>query len=269
MKTTEIKVTELFIYPLKSARPVALKKMSIVDTGPQYDRQWMLITAEGEFVSQRTFPQMCMIGQQVSQDSLQFSASGFSDLKVPLDLTEGEKTDCQIFADTTAGTHLSKEFDAWFSEVLKTPVQLVRVPTNNSRTTPAKYDSTLTPVSFADAFPFLLASHETLDELNSKLSSPVPMNRFRPNIVVQGAPAGEEDNWGQFTIGNVEFSGIKDCSRCSIITVDQSSGEKDNSPMTTLMKYRKRNNKVVFGQNLIHHCQGDISVGDQLFIKEL
>ena len=150
----------------------------------------------------------------------------------------------------------------WFTGFLGTPCRLVRMPASTVRQVDLGWAVEGDRVGFADGFPFLLISQSSLDELNRRLDEPVPMDRFRPNVVVEGGEPFAEDGWAHVTMGEVGFRVVKPCARCVITTTDQLSGERGREPLRTLATYRRFGNKVLFGQNLIHNGTGVVRIGD-------
>jgi uncharacterized protein YcbX len=130
----------------------------------------------------------------------------------------------------------------------------------------SRYQVNNEQVSFADGFPFLLISDASLADLNQRLEQPVPMNRFRPNLVVSGCEAFAEDGWQSIRIGSIGFRVVKPCDRCVITTVDQTQGIRGKEPLLTLAQYRRWDGKIWFGQNLIHEQLGMLKVGDSVEI---
>jgi uncharacterized protein YcbX len=122
-------------------------------------------------------------------------------------------------------------------------------------------------VSLADAYPLMMIGQSTLDDLNKRLENPLPMNRFRPSVVFTGGEPFEEDHWDKFTMNNLTFAGVKLCKRCVLITIDQATGIKGIEPLATLSKYRKKDNGVYFGQNVIPTTLGQLSIGDEIIIN--
>jgi uncharacterized protein YcbX len=156
--------------------------------------------------------------------------------------------------------------DVWLSEFLQQPVRLVHMDAGVARPMTDAHSQAGDEVSFADAFPLLLISQAALDGLNARLAKPVSMLRFRPNLVVDGAPAHAEDGWKRIRIGDVEFDVAKPCTRCVFTTVDPLRGERDpdGEPLRTLIGYRRSGDGVTFGQNLIPRSPGTLHVGDAL-----
>ena len=142
--------------------------------------------------------------------------------------------------------------------------RLVYFPEVNQRPVDEKYRIENDQVSLADGYPYLIIGQSSLDDLNSKLTNPLPMNRFRPNFVFTGGKPFEEDNWRNFAIGKSRFAGVKPCGRCVLTTVNQETTERGTEPLATLATYRRTNNKIYFGQNLLALTCHDIYEGDTI-----
>lgn len=230
----------------------------------------MLVDENGQFLTQREFAEMALLKTGFEAGHLTvFHADAPNDvLRIPLDLpaTEYTKTRVKVWSDSVAGLLLPPEINQWFSAVLKHPVRLAAMPESARRRTDGRYAPKGQFVSFADGFPFLLVGQASLDDLNSRLQQPVPMNRFRPNFVFSGGLPFEEDQWRDFTIGGVPFRGVKPCARCAIITTDQQTGFRGVEPTKTLATFRKDGNKILFGQNVVWLGSGDaaVNIGDEL-----
>jgi len=186
--------------------------------------------------------------------------------------TTAETATVKIWSSSVKGSFYPKEVDEWFSDAIGSRCRLVLMPETTKRIVSPdyairKFEDT---VSFADGYPFLLIGEASLADLNSRLEEPVPMNRFRPNFVVTGSEAFEEDNWKRIRIGSTEFHVVKPCARCVMTTVDQAAGQKNGKePLKTLAAYRTRSGNVLFGQNLIAETAGGtIRVGDAVEIIE-
>jgi uncharacterized protein YcbX len=167
-----------------------------------------------------------------------------------------------VWNDIVIAKNVSNDADVWFSEALNLDCHLVFMDNDSDRITDRKYVEEPRQVSFADAYPFLIIGQESLNELNRRLKEPLPMNRFRPNFVFNGEEPFIEDTWKDFMIGDLKFRAIKPCSRCVVTTVNQDTAEKASEPLETLAKFRKVNNKVNFGQNLVGYAEGIVKVGD-------
>ena len=230
----------------------------------------MLIDADGVFFTQRTFPKMATISVGLNGNGMNASANGFEPLNFPLEPGTGKRQEVTIWDSICEAENYDDSVNRWFSDVLETNCRLVLMPETTDRRVDPQYAvrKDVDVVSFADGYPFLLIGERALADLNSRLDEPVPMNRFRPNIVASGADAFAEDDWKKIRIGETVFHVVKPCARCVVTTVDQSTGEKtEKEPLKTLSTYRNRDGKVLFGQNLIAEKGGGvIRVGDEIEI---
>lgn len=259
-----IVVTGLSIYPIKSCGGMAVKEVGVVERGFQYDRRWMLTDRNGIFLTQRNHPKLALAATKLSGEHIALSAPGLDPVQIPLELAEGEPIQTEVWGSKVKALQASREAHEWFSTLLGVPSLLVHMPASSLR--PVQHSSALKTdhIAFSDAFPVLIISEASLEDLNSRLVQPVPMNRFRPNIVVRGCGPYEEDTWKDLRIGALSFLGAKPCDRCATTTVDQSTGIKGTEPLRTLAGYRSRDGGVYFGQNLIHRSQGILRLGDVL-----
>jgi uncharacterized protein len=221
----------------------------------------MVVDASGMFVTQRELAQLARVGTALEGETLRLTAPGCPELVLPLSHESGESREVQIWEDHAfAARHALGS--AWFSDYLGAPHELVYMPEQHLRqVNPARATSS-DIVSFADAYPFMLISEASLEDLNSRLEIPVTMERFRPNIVVSGTEPFAEDGYARVRIGEISFRGPKRCERCVVTTVDPVSGERGKEPLRTLAKYRSTDQKIWFGMNLIHDSVGLLRVGD-------
>jgi uncharacterized protein len=262
----DLKLTEIWIYPIKSLGGIQLSSSKVMQKGLPLDRRWMLVDDTGRFMTQRVTPQMALFKLLLTKDhlSVQF---GKEILNVPIEAQpKHAQQNVTIWDDTVQAFEVDSNFSAWFSEHLNMHCKLVHFPEENPRAVDPKYKVNDEHVSLADAYPFLVIGESTLQDLNSRLDAPVPMNRFRPNFVYSGGNAFEEDTWRNFTIGKNAFVGVKPCARCILTTVNQDTAQKTSEPLKTLASYRTKNNKVYFGQNLVAVNNQEIKVGDSITI---
>lgn len=258
------RLSGLRFYPIKSCRGVRLDRAEVGPRGLRDDRRWMLVDDEGRFLSQRRHPRMCLVRPEVEEGRLTARAPGMEPLRLP-GQEEGERVPVEIWDDRTEAVDLGPAAARWFSDFLGVSCRLVRHASDAVRTVASDHAGPGTAeVAFADGFPFLLTSKRSLAELNRRLEEPLPMNRFRPNLIVEGAAAFSEDSWKTIRIGEVVFSVVKPCARCAVTTVDQESGERGKEPLQTLSAFRRGPNGVEFGQNLIHHGTGALRRGTPL-----
>ncbi|MBB6611442.1 MOSC domain-containing protein [Pontibacter sp. Tf4] len=263
-------LSTIYIYPIKSLGGISLPQAHVQARGLQYDRRWMLVDGNGKFLSQRTFAQMALLQVTLQNDGLLVSHKQnlLAPLFIPFAANPEHEVQVTVWEDTCTAYEINHHTSAWFSKALGMVARLVYMPDNSLRRVDPEYAFDKEIVSFADAYPFLMIGQESLNHLNSKLEKPVPMNRFRPNFVFTGGDPHAEDNWNTFTIGEVQFRAAKPCARCVLTTIDQQTGIKGAEPLKTLASYRTKNNKVLFGQNLVHHGTGVIKVGDAVNVLQ-
>lgn len=260
----ELRLSAIHLYPVKGIRGVTVQRAEITPSGLLGDRRWVIVDDSGKFISQRSHPRLALITGSYDGRTLTLTAPEVDPISIPVpDGTTRLAT--TVWRDTVQAAAAGPEADRWLSGFLDHPVQLgfmdeacVR-PISSAQGRPGE------TVSFADGFPLLLISRASLDDLNSRLPSPLPMDRFRPNLVVDGCPPFAEDRWRHFRIGQATFRFAGLCPRCSVTTVDQQTGLRTSEePLKTLVTYRNRDEGVVFGVNLIPETLGEISQGDRI-----
>lgn len=271
MNDQHLQITAINIYPVKSLAGIPLSSAVVERRGLQYDRRWMLVNAQNRFLSQREYPAMALIGTAIEPPFLVlFDRNNPADrIAVPLEIKPAQHLEKQvdIWDDQCPAVPVSADADQWLSKKLGGDVQLVGMPDNSIRPADEKYAPEGQYVSFADGYPFLIISEATLGGLNSKLTTPVPMERFRPNIVFSGGTPHCEDELGAFLIGDQPFLGVKPCARCIMTTIDQQTAQPGAEPLRTLATYRQSGHKILFGQNVVWTGQEagqTISVGDMI-----
>ncbi len=259
-----ITLSQINIYPIKSTSGISLDTSEVDERGLRHDRRWMLVDEEGVFLSQRRLPRMALIRVGLHPDGLAVDAPGMSTLCVPFQPAAREPVQASVWSDEVSVLPVGKEADRWFGEFLGVRCRLVYLPESSVRIVRQDYGRSGDQVGLADGFPFLLISEASLKNLNGRLQEPLPMNRFRPNLVVSGCGSHAEDGWSRIRIGEMEFRVVKPCARCAIPTIDQQTADRSKEPLRTLATYRRFGGKVLFGQNLIHDSPGRLSVGDVL-----
>lgn len=273
-------IQSLHIYPIKGLKGIQLNKALLMPQGLDMDRRWMLVDDQGVFLSQRTQPELSQFQVEINKDQLLIK---YRDTK--FQFSKNDKISgllrVRVFEDAMNAEEVSREASEWFSNQLDAPVKLVKHGENTSRIKnfkkyieerklAAKTRSTIgdqTVVSFADGYPYLIIGTASLDLLNQKLSEPLAMDRFRPNMVVKTSIPHEEDYWNKITVGDQELFVVKSCARCQVTTVDQQTGKKGKEPLASLSQYRKENNKIYFGSNAISLTSGWIRSGDSLIAE--
>lgn len=269
----ELTLSEIWIYPIKALGGIQLNTGKVMEKGLAHDRRWMLIDGDNECMTQRTYPTLALFqlfidqagiinvtkkNPHQDQTSISFDPSG---------PTLGEGISAKIFDDHVIVHEVNPQISQWFASHIGVNCKLVSFPETNPRSVDPDYKVNDEHVSLADAYPFLIIGQQSLDELNSRLQKPLPMNRFRPNFVFTGGEAFEEDHWRNITIGKNRFIAVKPCARCVVPTVDQATGIKGVEPTLTLSTFRKRNNKVYFGENLVALDHTAVSVGDKIILN--
>lgn len=261
-------ISELYIYPIKSLRGIALSHVEVTDRGFRYDRRWMLVDEHNNFLTQRQHPQMSLIKVRIRPDGLLVTHPIKGNMNIPfMQDHRMSREKVSVWSDICQGIVVGPAFDKWFSEALGVTCKLVYMPENTYRQVDRRYASRGYFTSFADGYPFLMIGQASLDDLNSRLVEPLPMNRFRPNIVFKGGNPYEEDLMKHIQVAGIDFYGVKLCSRCVLTTINQQTARKGKEPLKTLSTYRMKDKKIMFGQNLIHRGTGVIQVGNVLTVK--
>ena len=263
---TSYTLSDLIIYPVKSLAGIHLTHWQVTKKGLLYDRQWMLIDEQGQFLSQRRLPKMALIKTALTETQLILSAPEQVDLALFLTPEQGEVIISTIWHDQCAARHISEAADNWFSQFLGVVCRLVYLPDDVIRPVDVYYALATDQVSFSDGFPFLIISENSLKSLNQAMGLNLPMSRFRPNLVIADCPSYSEDCWREIRIGKIELRLPKPCSRCAIPTIDPENAQTGKEPLTTLNRLRKWQNKVYFGQNAIHNQCGTLNIGDKVEI---
>ena len=263
-----IQVSQLNVYPIKSLGGVSLPSVNITDRGFEHDRRWMLIDNNNRFLSQREFAAMALLKVEITKEGLKvFHQNDTTDfIIIPFSPFKKERVTADIWGIACEPLLVSDEADKWFSKALNTNCRLVYMDDDTQVMIDERYNINNNLTSFSDGFPILMISEASLNNLNSKATEVLPMNRFRPNIVISGANAFEEDKMKEFVINGITFYGAKPSTRCMVTTINQSTAEKGKEPLKTLATYRSLNNKIYFGENVIAGSIGKINVGDTLSI---
>lgn len=265
-------VSEITIYPIKSLGGISLQETIVEERGLQYDRRWVLADENNIFITQRQNEQLALIDVAIEETGLRVihRLKRIASLQIPFEpqtVAGGvpHQQKITIWDDVVSAIRVSDEADAWFTAVLGMKCRLFYQPDDSIRLTDPKYSITKEEhTSFSDGYPILVIGQTSLDELNAKLEDPVSMKRFRPNLVFTGGQAHVEDSWKYFIVGEAKLVGVKPCARCVLTTIDPETAEKGKEPLKTLTQYRSKNNKILFGQNLLVVEKGKISVGDEI-----
>jgi uncharacterized protein len=259
-------LTSLYVYPIKSAGGFTAPSWPIDACGLEYDRRWMVVDRSSRAITQREQPRLALVRTQIADGALRVTAPGMRPLELSLDPSPAVVATATVWDDSCDAQWLGEGPSSWFATLLGISCSLVYMPETTRRSVDPDYAPDAERVSFADAFPFLLLSEESLAALNERLPRPVPMDRFRPNLVVAGGEAHVEDTLSRFRIGAVELEAVKPCDRCVLTTTDQATGERGPEPLRTLATYRKVGSKVLFGQNVVHYTTGRLTVGEKVSV---
>jgi uncharacterized protein YcbX len=264
-------LASLHIYPVKGCRAVDLDRAVVEPWGLAGDRRWLIVDDDCQFMSQRKHPSLARIVITPGPGAdITAATGGYPALRVAAPDESAELLKVTVWRSTVLAASAGPEADAWFSAYLGEPVRLVYLDDPTRRAVDPDYGRGGDTVSFADGYPLLLTSAESLGQLNQWLTAaghqPVPMNRFRPNVVVSGYPPWAEDRWRRIRIGPVSFRVAKPCARCVVTTTDQTTGMRGSQPLKMLAARRRFGKNLVFGQNLIPDFPGHIRVGDPIEI---
>ncbi len=252
-----LQLTDIWRYPVKSCRGERLTAAAVEPWGLAGDRRWMVVDADGAPVTAREHPQMMLVTPRLGDGLITLSSPGLPDLTLSVPVGE-DLVPVSVWASELLAAPVGDEAAAWLSKVIREPVRLVYLDDPTRRAPNPKYSRETDRVSFADGYPLLLTSEESLDAVNGWIAEgpkategPVPMRRFRPSVVVSGAPAWAEDDWRRLRIGPVTFRAVKGCDRCVMTTVDPDTAAKGHEPLFALARYRRWDGKIWFGVNLI------------------
>jgi hypothetical protein len=264
-----IQLSNLTYYPIKACRGFDLAESRVERMGLANDRRMMVVTPEGDFLTQREHPKLALITPALKNDSVTLSAPNFDSIHFSIQKS-GVPTSVNIWKSSgVSAIDQGDESAQWLSDWLGVSVRLVHVDERIKRKLNPDYAvSAEDHTGFADGYPILIISEESLRDLNSKLGTALPMNRFRPNLVVQNCVPFAEDTWKRIRIGDVEMALVKPCPRCVVTTTDQDTLEKNKEPLKTLSKYRTQNGGAMFGMNVIPLNEGEIKVGMSVEVLE-
>ena len=248
------RIAALYSYPVKSARGTEHAQALITDAGLDGDRMWMLVTPEGRFLTQRELPRLALLAPELSADTLVLRSAGTPELALARDRV-GSACRVRVWKDDCAAFDEGEEAAAWLQRLLGRPCRLVRFDPAEPRLSDRAWTGALAaPNRFTDGFPLLVLSAASLRDLNARLPAPLPLNRFRPNLLLEGLAAYDEDRIDELQAGRVRLKVVKPCTRCSITSTDQELGTVEgDEPLRTLKAYRydAALRGVCFGQNVI------------------
>ncbi|NMP31682.1 MOSC domain-containing protein [Thalassotalea sp. M1531] len=264
---SSVQLRQISVYPIKSSAGIDISSSWVDNIGLPYDRRFVVCDSNGQFITARTLPKLCLIQANLTPDGLMITAPDMPLLNVKYHQCLDQYQHVSVWGDSILGQRCHESVDNWISQFVGHSCHLLFFGEQSSR----QVKNTSTPVAFADGYPLLLISQASLDDLNSKLKHAVSMKQFRPNMVVSGCEPFAEDSWRHIRIGEVEFELTKPCSRCIFTTVDPITAEKHHQqePLATLKSYRKvEKGDVMFGQNLIPLNKGQIKIGDKITVLD-
>ncbi len=263
-------VSQLFIYPIKSLGGFQVPSAQLTDRGFKHDRRWMLVDEQNQFLTQREYPVMCLLQTSIENNMLKvLDKRDTADyIYVPLVYEVTPTINVKVWDDECQAQEVNEEANKWFSHKLAMPCRLVYMPDISKRRVDERFAKEQEITAFSDGYPLLIIGQASLDDLNSRLPQPLPVDRFRPNIVYTGGTPYAEDSMAHFKINNINFYGVKLCARCNVTTINQQNASKSKEPLKSLAAFRQKNNKIYFGQNLLFHQTGTITAGDAIEVVQ-
>lgn len=260
-------VSELNVYPVKGLKGIPVAAARCTERGLEHDRRWMVVDAHGRFMSQREHPRMATIWTELTSGAVWLSAPDTDPLELATP-AHGVAVTVRVWSSTCEAIAAPEAANRWISDCLGQSCRLVYMPEATHRYSNPQYAGPDRLVSFADGYALLVIGQSSLADLNDRLARrshpPLPMNRFRPSVVVAGASAYAEDDWTRIRVGEAVLRAAKPCGRCQVTTTDQATGEvRDPEPLATLGEYRQSSDfGVIFGMNFVVEKTGRIAQGD-------
>jgi len=252
-----LQLTDIWRYPVKSCRGERLAEAVVEPWGLAGDRRWMIVDDAGDPVTGRECPSLVLVEPRVEGGKITLASPGLPEVTVPVP-ADADLVPVNVWGSDLLATLADDAAATWLTGIVGEPVRLVYLDDPTRRATDPTYSLDIDRVSFADGYPLLLTTQESLDAVNGWIAEgpraaegPVPMRRFRPSVVVSGAPAWAEDGWRRLRIGQVTFRAVKGCDRCVFTTIDPDTAAKGQEPLFALARHRRWDNKVWFGVNLI------------------
>jgi len=261
-----ITISNLFTYPIKSSKEISLESVKILETGFEFDRHFALINVANNIITARENPKLLQIKSTIHNGRLTLTNSEQESLEIDLQENKHAPFKVTLFFKKTFGKLVNSKTDQWFSNALQEPCKLIRI--DNKKLRAIENSNLNTKIAFTDAYPIHIITTASINELNSKLETPINDNRYRPNIIISGTKAFEEESWKKVIIGNCEFEVILPTERCSLITINPTTLEKNKQqePLRTLAKNKRGAKKVNFGIYLVPKNTGTIKKTDLIKI---
>jgi uncharacterized protein YcbX len=263
-------LSAIHVYPIKSGAALSPSHAEVEARGLAHDRRWMIVDAEGRFLTGRELPILVTLGATPEIAGVRLRRADGAELFVSVPAKTAPRRRVSVWDDAIDAVDAGDEAARWLRGWLGRELRFVYMDAAAVRPVDPTRARAGDEVSFADGFPLLLISQAALDGLNARLDVPLPMLRFRPNLVIDGADAHAEDGWRRLRIGAVEFDAVKPCVRCVFTTVDPALGRLDPSgePLRTLKHYRRGPKGITFGMNLIARGSGTLRLGDAVTVLE-
>lgn len=260
-------LSAIAIYPIKSCRGIALTEAKVERRGIAHDRRFMVVDAQGQFITQREEPRMALVDVAIAVDVLRVSAEGGGSAEAALEPEGGAKRGVRVWRSSVEAEEVPS-LSAFFTSFLKRDVHVVFMPQSTQREVNPNYAEAGDHVSFADGYPLLLASDASRTDLEARAGFSLSMKRFRPNLVVQGIAPWAEDAWSHVHVGGLTFRAPKPCARCVMTTIDPETALGGKEPLKTLAAFRKQAGEVMFGVNLLPDSEGVLKVGMSMSFTE-
>lgn len=263
-----LRVSQLRIHPVKGAAGVGVDALEFDSTGPRFDRRWMAVGPDGEFLTQRETPGLALVRPRLGADVLELRGPDGETVELPVAF-DGPPLRVRVWGSEVDARAGPPAGDEWLSERLGRRCRLVHLGEDGARATDPAYAEGHR-VGFADGYPVLVVGEGSVSELARRAGRPIPVDRFRPNIVVSGTAPHDEDAWRRFVAGDLALRGVKLCARCKVTTIEQDLGtvDPDSEPLRTLARYRRIKGHVYFGLNAVHHGADTVRAGDPVEVLE-
>ncbi len=261
------RLASIRIYPVKSLGGIEVESAVVEGPGLRDDRRWMVVDPDGLFLTRREVPAMFGVSVKPEGEGFRLAAGGRGSAWIPRVAAPGESAPVRVWKDEVVAVSGPSEADAWVSEALGRRCRLVHLPSVSRRAVDPRYGQPGDTVSFADGYPLLLASASSLADVERRVGRTLSMDRFRPNLVVDGSPAFAEDDWRRLSVGAVRFDGVKPCKRCVVVDTDPVDGRRSDGVLRALAAFRRWGGGVRFGVNLVPRGPGEVRVGDDVVIR--
>lgn len=252
-----LQLTQINVFPVKSLDGYSPNSAFVEKRGLQHDRRWLITDTQGVFMTLRTNAKMALLRATVEDNQLiiKEKENPANCIKIPIYTEGGVFSDVTVFDNVMQAVSTTPEANAWLSDFLEKKCQLVYMPDSTQRRVDEDYNRGEDIVSFADGFPFLIIGEASMKDLNEKMDSPLSIRRFRTNFIFSGGTPFQEEEFTHFKIGDIDFVNVKPCGRCVLTTRDPDTGVKGKEPLATLMTFRQRGAKILFGQNIVWNHQ--------------